>query len=217
MLERRASQADQFRDHIAKLRRQAADADAKLTRLYDAIENGLADTGDENLKTRLKELRMVRDSAKADADRAEARASDRSADLTPEIVKRFAGEAKRRLRTDAGDYRRHHLQALAQRIEVGEDAIRITGTRTQLLRILAGEGAGPPLPGAGHSQSAGAVVETTANKVRTFVPNWLGGPALGRGQVCHPWSREQLGRLSVALVISPDRAVENSPLCCGMR
>jgi len=55
---------------------------------------------------------MVRDSAKADADRAEARASDRSADLTPEIVKRFAGEAKRRLRTDAGDYRRHHLQAL---------------------------------------------------------------------------------------------------------
>ncbi len=23
--------------------------------------------------------------------------------------------------------------------------------------------------------------------------------------------------LSVALVISPDRAVENSPLCCGMR
>ncbi len=173
VLERRASQADQFRDHIAKLRRQAADADAKLTRLYDAIENGLADTGDENLKTRLKELRMVRDSAKADADRAEARASDRSADLTPEIVKRFAGEAKRRLRTDAGDYRRHHLQALAQRIEVGEDAIRITGTRTQLLRILAGEGAGPPLPGAGHSQSAGPVVETTANEVRTFVPNWL--------------------------------------------
>ncbi len=26
-----------------------------------------------------------------------------------------------------------------------------------------------------------------------------------------------LQRLSVALVISPDRAVENSPLCCGMR
>jgi site-specific DNA recombinase len=173
VLDRRASQADQFRDHIAKLRRQAADADAKLTRLYDAIESGLADTGDENLKTRLKELRMVRDSAKTDADRAEARASDRSADLTPEIVKRFAGEAKRRLRTDAGDYRRHHLQALAQRIEVGEDAIRITGTRTHLLRVLAGEGAGPPLRGVGHSRSAGLVVETTANEVRTFVPNWL--------------------------------------------
>lgn len=116
---------------------------------------------------------MVRDSAKADADRAEARASDRSADLTPEIVKRFAGEAKRRLRTDAGDYRRHHLQALAQRIEVGEDAIRITGTRTQLLRVLAGEGAGPPLRRVGHSRSAGLVVKTTANEVRTFVPNWL--------------------------------------------
>jgi site-specific DNA recombinase len=90
---------------------------------------------------------MVRDSAKADADRAEARAGDRSAELTPEIVKRFAGEAKRRLRTDAGDYRRHHLQALAQRIEVGEDTIRIKGTRTHLLRILAGEGVARPFQG----------------------------------------------------------------------
>jgi len=96
LLERRASQADQFREHIAKLRPQAADADAKLTRLYDAIENGLADTSDENLKTRLKELRMVRDSAKVDADRAEARAGDRSANPSSDPAGSFPAARRSR-------------------------------------------------------------------------------------------------------------------------
>ena len=123
VLERRTKQADDYRESIARLRRQAADADAKLTRLYDAIENGLADTGDENLKGRLKELRTVRDAARSDADRAEARAGDRSSDITEDAIRHFAGEAKRRMRTADGGYRRHHLQALAQRIEVGDGTI----------------------------------------------------------------------------------------------
>ena len=144
--------------------------------LYDAIENGLADTGDENLKGRLKELRTVRDAARSDADRAEARAGDRSSEITEDAIRRFAGEAKRRMRTADGGYRRHHLQALAQRIEVGDATIRITGTKSKLLRVLAGGEVGPPHRGAGHSfRSAGLVVETTANEVRTFVPNWLRG------------------------------------------
>lgn len=54
--------------------------------------------------------------------------------------------------------------------------IRITGTKSKLLRVLAGGEAGPPHLGAGRSsRSAGLVVETTANEVRTFVPNWLRG------------------------------------------
>jgi site-specific DNA recombinase len=176
VLERRTKQAEDYRESIARLRRQAADADAKLTRLYDAIENGLADAGDENLKGRLKELRTVRDAARSDADRAEARAGDRSSEITEDAIRRFAGEAKRRMRTADGGYRRHHLQALAQRIEVGDATIRITGTKSKLLRVLAGGEAGPPHLGAGHSsRSAGLVVETTANEVRTFVPNWLRG------------------------------------------
>ena len=130
--------------------------------------------GDENLKARLKELRTVRDATRSDADRAEARAGDRSSDLTEESIRRFAGEAKRRMRTADGGYRRHHLQALAQRIEVGDATIRITGTKSRLLRVLAAGEAGPPHRGAGHSSAnGGPVVETTANEVRTFVPKWL--------------------------------------------
>ena len=114
VLQRRTKQADEYWESIARLHRQATDADAKLTRLYDAIENGLADMGDENLKGRLKELRTVRDAARSDADRAEARVGDRSSEITEDSIRRFAGEAKRRMRTADGGYRRHHLQALAQ-------------------------------------------------------------------------------------------------------
>jgi hypothetical protein len=145
-------------------------------RQYDAIESGLADTGDENLKSRLKELRLVRDSAKADADRAEARLSGGAPQLTPEIIQRFASEAKARMRRANGDYRRHHLQAIAQRIEVGENVIRIKGTRTNLLRTIVGEESGPfPEGTGGVSKGEHIVVETTATEVRSFVPKWLRG------------------------------------------
>lgn len=39
-----------------ELRKQAADAEAKLTRLYEAIENGLAEMDDSNLKGRIVEF-----------------------------------------------------------------------------------------------------------------------------------------------------------------
>jgi site-specific DNA recombinase len=66
--------------HIAELRKRAAEAEAKLKRLYDAIENGIADVSDPMLKERVTELRAIRDQALADAERAEG-ALDRSAQI----------------------------------------------------------------------------------------------------------------------------------------
>ena len=51
--------------HIAELRKRAAEADAKLKRLYDAIENGVADLSDPMLKDRIAELKAIRDQARA--------------------------------------------------------------------------------------------------------------------------------------------------------
>ncbi|RZM99335.1 hypothetical protein CWO91_36095 [Bradyrhizobium genosp. SA-3] len=42
----------------------------KLKRLYDAIENGVADVSDPLLKERVTELKSIRDQARADAERA---------------------------------------------------------------------------------------------------------------------------------------------------
>jgi hypothetical protein len=61
----------------------------KLTRRYEAIENGLAELNDPNLKGRIVELKRIRDGARADVERAEARDS-RGAEITPETLLRFA-------------------------------------------------------------------------------------------------------------------------------
>jgi site-specific DNA recombinase len=53
------------------LRNRAAEADAKLKRLYEAIESGIANLTEPMLKDRIAELNAIRDQARADAERAE--------------------------------------------------------------------------------------------------------------------------------------------------
>ncbi|MCK1609207.1 MULTISPECIES: hypothetical protein [unclassified Bradyrhizobium] len=45
VFDRRKERAERRTAHIAELRKRAAEEDAKLKRLYDAIENGIADVG----------------------------------------------------------------------------------------------------------------------------------------------------------------------------
>ena len=71
VLDRREERAERRTAHIAALRKRAAETDAKLKRLYDAIENGIADLADPMLKDCIAELKATRDQARADAERAE--------------------------------------------------------------------------------------------------------------------------------------------------
>jgi site-specific DNA recombinase len=115
LLKRREEHAGRLKGQIAELRKQAADAEAKLTRLYEAIENGLAEMDDSNLKGRIVELKRIRDAARADADRAENRGEGGDNRVTPELLRRFGVEARKKIRDREGGFRRHHLQALNRR------------------------------------------------------------------------------------------------------
>src|SRR5215471_2024806 len=117
VLDRRKERAVRRTAHIAELRKRAAEADAKLKRLYDAIENGIADVSDPMLKQRVTELRAIRDQARADAERAEGALDRLGPSITPQTLKTFA-RPRKGMRVEGGGYRRDHLRALAQRIEV---------------------------------------------------------------------------------------------------
>jgi hypothetical protein len=162
LLKRREEYVARQQSRIADLKKRAADAEAKLTRLYEAIENGLAELDDANLKGRIVELRRIRDAAHADAEKAEA-SDGRAAEITPDMLSRFAEAARKRIKTDDGSFRRHHLQTLVQRVEVRVHEIRIKGSKVQLLRELANSG-------------GNRGVETSGHGVRIFVPKWLPGP-----------------------------------------
>ncbi|MGB8527078.1 MAG: hypothetical protein WCD75_09595 [Rhodoplanes sp.] len=93
-----------------------------------------------------------------DAERAAAALETNGQAITVDHLRRFAEIARRRMRTPQG-YRRDHLRALAQRVEVADGEVRIMGQKTTLLRTLATIGG----------------VETAAGGVRISVPNWRRG------------------------------------------
>ena len=158
VLDRRTERAERRKLHIAELRKRAAEADAKLKRLYDAIENGVADLSDPMLKDRIGELKATRDQARLDAERAENAIERGGPTITPEALKTFARTARKRMRIDGGGYRRNHLRALAQRVEVDQKELRIMGSKSALLRTLVA---------ASSAKTAGFGVPSSVPKWRT--------------------------------------------------
>ena len=148
VLDRRQERAERRREHIAELNKRAAETDLRLKRLYDAIEAGVADLDDPALKERVANLKAIRDQAQADAARAVAMletSGQRS--ITPQMVQSFARAARERIRIGGG-YRRDHMRALAQRVEVADREVRIIGSKTNLLQTLtAAGGVTPATPG----------------------------------------------------------------------
>lgn len=157
VLDRRQQFIERKRTHIAELNKRAAEADQRLKRLFQAIESGLADVGDVDLKERVEELRAIREQAKIDAERIvkSLENSGRRA-ITPEMLATFARIARERIRKDDGAYRRNHVRALAQRILVNDGEVRIIGSKADLLQVLSGhEGPG-----------------TRKGRVPSLVPKW---------------------------------------------
>jgi site-specific DNA recombinase len=60
------------------------------------------------------------------------------------------------MRTEGGGYRRDHLRALAQRVEVDTKEVRILGSKSVLLRTLV----------------AASSAKTAGFGVTSFVPKW---------------------------------------------
>jgi site-specific DNA recombinase len=112
------------------------------------------------LKDRIAELKTTRDQARADAERAEGALGPA---ITPAALKTFARRARKRMRTESGGYRRDHLRALAQRVEVDAKEVRIMGSKSALLRTLV----------------AASSAKTADFGVPSFVPKWHASQAAG--------------------------------------
>jgi site-specific DNA recombinase len=56
--------------------------------------------------------------------------------ITTQSIKTFARTTRKRIRIEGGGYRRDYLRALAQRVEVDAQELRIIGSKSELLRTL---------------------------------------------------------------------------------
>jgi len=147
VLDRRQERSERQREHIAELNRRAAESEARLKRLYDTIEAGVADLDDPAFKDRIDGLKAIRDQAKADAEHTQAMLQNSGSQaVTPQMLDKFAHAARQRIRLEGGGYRRDHLRALAQRVEVAEGEVRIMGSKSRLLQTLVANGGANAVP-----------------------------------------------------------------------
>lgn len=157
LLDRRHERAERRRQHLAELNRRITETEQRLNRLYDAIESGVAELDDVGLKDRIANLKAIRDQATADAERVRITldgSGDRAA--TPDMIDALSQAARNSLRIEGGGYRRDHLRAFAQRVEVADDEVRIMGRKSDLLKSLVAASSG----------------ETAAFAVRSSVLKW---------------------------------------------
>ena len=128
-------------------------------RLYDAIETGVAALDDMGLKDRIANLKAIRDQAAADAERIRATLdSSGHRAVTPDMIDALSETARSSLRIEGGGYRRDHLRAFAQRVEVADDEVRIMGRKSDLLQSLVAASSG---------ESAAFAVRSSVLKWRT--------------------------------------------------
>jgi hypothetical protein len=67
-------------------------------------------------------------------------------EITPQILSKFSCAARQHIRLEGGGYRRDHLRALAQRVEVAEGEVRIMGSKSRLLQTLVANGGASAVP-----------------------------------------------------------------------
>lgn len=70
LMERQAARSEDHTTRITALQNKVVDSEIRLSRLYQAIENGIAEASDPTLKERLDNLKAERDQAKVARERA---------------------------------------------------------------------------------------------------------------------------------------------------
>ncbi|MCJ1901234.1 MULTISPECIES: recombinase family protein [Paracoccus] len=142
LMERQTARDADHGQRLTALRGKLADAEDRLKRLYQAIENGIADSADPTLKDRIAAIRTERDIAQVAFDRAVAEMQP-EARVTAEKIASFVDVMRANVLDGAVPFRRAWLRAMIDNVEVDDAEIRIHGRRTVLERLVMGGGAAP--------------------------------------------------------------------------
>jgi len=141
-MQRQTKRDADFASRLTALRAKLADAEGRLGRLYQAIENGIADPHDPTLKDRVAVVRQERDAAQVVFDRAVAEMTP-EAQITEAKIAGFVAIMRDNILTGDTAFRRTWLRAVIDQVEVDDREVRIHGRRTTLERLVMGGEAAP--------------------------------------------------------------------------
>jgi phage host-nuclease inhibitor protein Gam len=119
---------------VTALQREVTDADDKLKRLYQLVEDGMTEM-DDVLKDRLNSLKADRDRAKAALERARSHSSQ-AIRIDPALLEQFGRSMRENFTSGSIPFRKAYLQSLIDGVEVDDAQIRIKGSKDVLERAV---------------------------------------------------------------------------------
>jgi site-specific DNA recombinase len=122
------------RQQVGQLKGQLTEVEGSQRRLIQAIEQGVLDLSDPDVKPRIEALRARRTLLQDDLARASASPAPGQATLTPEKLARLSTEMTRMLHEGPAALRKAYLRLFVDKVVVSRDEIRLSGPTAALAR-----------------------------------------------------------------------------------
>lgn len=132
-----ATQADENKDRLGRMRQAHKDAEAAIVRLLELVERGLMEAEDPNLKERLVGLKVQRDELAQDIADLQKRITSGEPAITPDKIEEFAAALRDRLHNGSPEQRQAYARIAMREVVVSDDEVRITGSKAVLARAAA--------------------------------------------------------------------------------
>lgn len=142
LLQRQASKDEDHGKRLASLSAKLGEAEARLGRLYDAIQAGIVDASDPTLKDRLATAKTERDIAHTAMERAKAELRPGSR-ITQDKIAAFVALMRKNVLEGETPFRRAYIRSIVDEVQVDDTEIRIVGRKTVLERLVMAGGAAP--------------------------------------------------------------------------
>ena len=137
IVSRRAKQALEVDKRVAALQGEISEAEIKIKRLYQMVEDDVTDL-DDILRDRLTALKLNRDIAKTALSRINDR-SITSDQFSSEAIEAFGYRMREKITNGDVPFRKAYIGSIIERIEVADNVIRIIGNKSDLEQAIGGK------------------------------------------------------------------------------
>jgi site-specific DNA recombinase len=133
------------RDQLAQARRALTEAEGKVGRLLELVEQGLIDVNDPSLRERLDNVRLARQAAVERVRLLVAARAGGSVEITADAVTQLSTALREALQNDDPSFRKAYLRLFVDQVVVGDSEIVLRVLPLRWQRLSVPMGSRPPL------------------------------------------------------------------------
>lgn len=126
------------RDQLKQLRTRLTLLDGESARVIKLVRSGLFEPDDPQIATEIGNIAAQKRNIAVDIESLQRQLDDGERRITPSVLEKFGALISKELRNRGSRGRRDYVRLLVDRIEVGRETIRITGSKNRLSRAAMG-------------------------------------------------------------------------------